>query len=373
MYTVMIIDDNNTELLVAKKALEKSYRIVDIDNPKAALQRLAKATIMPDLILLDVAMPGINGFDFIMRLKTSEKTKNIPVLFVSGDKENTTEMEAYRLGAVDFIRKPIIPDLLRKRMELQADVLEYKNQMNKYNTQLQQAASFQARNAMNLEYFIIGIITDLISQKDPYTGMHTICVSKYMEILLKEMLLSGVNYGIDPNDFELILLSSRLHDMGKIGVPDYVLSKTGKYTDQEFALMKAHTTMAAAAIQKYAYLLPNNKFLYYTFQMAKYHHERVDGNGYPDRLAGANIPILARILAVADVYDGLVAERSYKKAKTHEEAYNIITQGAGVQFDPQVVAAFQRVHTDIHDAAQTIEAQIQQNMVMSQQVMKQQT
>ncbi|MBO4890072.1 MAG: response regulator, partial [Lachnospiraceae bacterium] len=110
MYTIMIVDDNDTELLVAKKALEKQYSIIDINNPKTALQRLAKSTIMPDFILLDVAMPGINGFDFIMRLKTSEKTKNIPVLFLSGDKENTTEMEAYRLGGVDFIRKPIIPD-----------------------------------------------------------------------------------------------------------------------------------------------------------------------------------------------------------------------------------------------------------------------
>ena len=372
MYTIMIIDDNETELLVAKKALEKQYRIIDKDNAKAALQLLAKTTMMPDFILLDVAMPGINGFDFIMRLKTNEKMKNIPVIFLSGDKDTSTEMEAYRLGAVDFIRKPIIPDLLRKRLELQVNVLEYKSQMNSYNTQLQQAASFQARNAMNLEYFIIGIILDLISQKDPYTGKHCLCVSKYMEILLKEMLLSGINYGIDPNDFELILLSSRLHDMGKIGVPDEVLSKVGKYTDDEFIKMKSHTTMAAAAIQKYAYLLPNNKFLYYTYQMAKYHHERVDGNGYPDRLAGANIPILARILAVADVYDGLVAERSYKKAKTHEEAYNIITQGAGVQYDPQVVAAFQRVHMDLREASKAIEAQLKQNAAMSQQVMNQQ-
>ena len=372
MYTIMIIDDNETELLVAKKALEKQYRIIDKDNAKAALQLLAKTTMMPDFILLDVAMPGINGFDFIMRLKTNEKMKNIPVIFLSGDKDTSTEMEAYRLGAVDFIRKPIIPDLLRKRLELQVNVLEYKSQMNSYNSQLQQAASFQARNAMNLEYFIIGIILDLISQKDPYTGKHCLCVSKYMEILLKEMLLSGINYGIDPNDFELILLSSRLHDMGKIGVPDEVLSKVGKYTDEEFFKMKSHTTMAAVAIQKYAYLLPNNKFLYYTYQMAKYHHERVDGNGYPDRLAGANIPILARILAVADVYDGLVAERSYKKAKTHEEAYNIITQGAGVQYDPQVVAAFQRVHMDMREASKAIEAQLKQNAAMSQQVMNQQ-
>lgn len=372
MYTIMIVDDNETELLIAQKALEKQHRIIAINNSKAALQRLAKTTLMPDFIVLDVAMPGINGFDMIMRLKTSEKTKDIPVVFISGDKENSTEMEAYRLGAVDFIHKPIVPDLLRKRLELQTDLLDYKKQMGNYNSQLQQSVSIQARNAMNLEYFIIGIITDLIAEKDPYTGMHCICVSKYMEILLKEMLLSGVNYGIDPNDFELILLSSRLHDMGKIGVPDAVLSKVGKYTDEEFNKMKSHTTMAAGAIQKYAYLLPNNKFLYYTYTMARFHHERVDGNGYPDRLSGSNIPILARILAVADVYDGLVAERSYKKAKTHEEAYNIITQGAGVQFDPQVVAAFQRVHMDMQEATKAIKLQMQQNYATSQQAFAQQ-
>ena len=371
MYTVMIVDDNDTELLIAQKALEKNYRIIGMNNSKAALQRLAKSTVMPDLILLDVAMPNINGFDMIMRLRASDKTKNIPVIFLSGDKENATEMEAYRLGGVDFIRKPVMPELLKKRIDLQADLLDYKSQMNTYNSQLQQTATYQAKSAMNLEYFIIGIITELIAEKDPYTGMHTICVSKYMEILLKEMLLSGVNYGIDPNDFELILLSSRLHDMGKIGVPDYVLTKVGKYTDEEFLKMKSHTSMAARAIEKYSYLLPNSKFLYYTYQMAKYHHERVDGNGYPDRLSGGNIPILARILAVADVYDGLVAERSYKKAKTHEEAYNIITQGAGVQFDPQVVAAFQRVHMDIYEAKNVIAAQMQQNWAAGQQMMQQ--
>lgn len=372
MYTIMIVDDNETELVMAQKALEKQYRIITVNNSKAALQRLSKATLMPDIIVLDVAMPGINGFDMMYRLKASEKTKDIPVIFLSGDKENDTEMEAYRIGAVDFIRKPIVADLLRKRIEIQTDILDYKVQMGNYNMQLQQNVAMQARNAMNLEYFIIGIITDLIAEKDPYTGMHCICVSKYMEILLKEMLMSGVNYGIDPADFELILLSSRLHDMGKIGVPDAVLSKVGKYTDEEFSKMKSHTTMAANAIQKYAYMLPNSKFLYYTYTMARYHHERVDGNGYPDRLAGNNIPILARILAVADVYDALVSERSYKKAKTHEEAYNIITQGAGIQFDPQVVAAFQRVHKDLYDASQTIKIQMQQNLMASQQVINQQ-
>lgn len=364
MYSIMIVDDNETELVIAQKALEKEYQIISMNNSKQALARLAKATIMPDIMILDIAMPGINGFEMIMRMKTSEKMKDIPVIFLSGDKENSTELEAYRLGAVDFIRKPVVSQLLKKRVELQADLLEYKKSMNAYNTQLQQNVNVQAQNAYRLQYFIIGIITDLITEKDGYTGIHSISVSKYMGIILKEMLMSGINYGISSEDYELVLLSSQLHDMGKIGVPDSVLQKTGKYTDEEFTQMKNHTVYAANAIQKYAYLLPNSKFLNYTFQMARYHHERYDGQGYPDRLQGQNIPILARILSVADVYDALVSERSYRQAMSHEQAYNIITQGAGVQFDPQVVAAFQRVHMDIFEAHRQLSAQMAQHEAM---------
>lgn len=357
MYTIMVVDENENELVVAEKALEKDYQVTLMNNSKQALARLNKATIMPDLMILDIAMPGINGFDMIMRMKTNDKMKDIPVLFLSGDKENATELEAYRLGAVDFIRKPVVAQLLKKRVELQVNLLDTKKNMSAYNTQLQQNANAQAQNAYRLHYFIIGIITDLIASKDGYTGIHSVSVSRYMGILLKEMLLSGVNYGISSEDYELILLSAQLHDMGKIGVPDAVLQKTGKYTDEEFMQMKNHTVYAANAIQKYAYLLPGSKFITYTYQMARSHHERFDGKGYPDRLQGANIPILARILSVADVYDALVSKRSYKQPVTHEQAYNIITQGAGVQFDPQVVAAFQRVHTDIYEAHCQLTAQ----------------
>lgn len=354
MYTIMLVVDNETELLIAQRALEKTYRVVTIDNSKSALVRLSKTTSPPDLIIIDNEMPEIGGFDMLVRLKVNDKTKNIPVVLLSSDKENSTENEAYKLGAVDFIRTPVMPELLLRRISLQMEMLDYKKQMDSFNSQLQQNVNQQTKNAMNLEYFIIGIITDLIAEKNQAIGRHCVAVSKYMEILLSEMIRSGINYGIDPADFELILLSSRLHDMGKIGVPDSVLSKVGKYTDKEFEQMKSHTVLAANAIQKYSYLLPNSKFLYYTFTMARYHHERVDGNGYPDKLSGNNIPILARILAVADTYDGLVAERTYKKAKTHEEAYNIITQGAGVAYDPQVVAAFQRVHTQMEEASRNI-------------------
>ena len=360
MYTIMMVDDNEAELVLAQKTLQDDYQIIPMNSAKAALTRLAKASA-PDLIILDVAMPNINGLEMITRLKTSDKTKNVPVIFLSGDSGNSTELECYRLGAVDFIRKPVVPDLLRKRVEIQISLIEYKKTAEKQAQGLQQTAAYYAQNSMKLEYFIIGIITDLIAEKDPYTGMHNVGVSKFFEIILKEMLMSGINYGIDSSDFELIILSSRLHDMGKIGVPDSVLQKQGKFTDEEFVKMKMHTVMAANAIQKYSYLLPNSRFLTYTYQMARYHHERFDGQGYPDRLAGQNIPVLARILAVADVYEALTADRSYKKAMSHEQAYNIITQGAGVQFDPQVVAAFQRVHEDIARASMQLKTQVQMN------------
>lgn len=365
MHTIMIVDDNETEQLIAQKALEKDYSIIPMTNSKQALARLAKTTLMPDVIVLDIAMPGINGFEMIMRLKTSEKAKGIPVIFLSGDLDNSTELEAYRLGAVDFIRKPVVADLLRKRVELQTRLIEHQRQMDDYNQQLQQTAFFQTQNAMRLEYFIIGIITDLISEKDGYSGMHCLRVSKYMGILLKEMLLSGINFGISADDYEMIILCSQLHDMGKIGVPDSVLQKEGKYTDEEFVQMKNHTLLAANAIQKYAYLLPNSKFLNYTYQMARSHHEQYSGAGYPDGLQGNNIPILARILSVADVYDALVSERTYKKAFTHEQAYNIMTQGSGLQFDPQVVAAFQRVHMEFFEISQQNLKMLQQQQMQS--------
>lgn len=361
MYTIMMVDDDETELVLVQKTLQDYYQIIPMNNPKSALTRLAKATA-PDIIILDIEMPVINGLEMMTRIKTSEKTKDIPVIFISGNSDPSTELECYRLGAVDYIRKPVIPELLKKRIELQVELLDYKKKVEEQTTGLQNTANFYAQNAMRLEYFIIGIITELVSGKDQYTGTHNIGVTKYFEIILKEMLMSGINYGIDASDFELIILSSRLHDMGKIGVPDSVLKKQGKYTDEEFMMMKSHTVLAANAIQKYAYLLPNNKFLMYSYQLARFHHERFDGMGYPDRLAGPNIPILARILAVADVYEALTAERSYKKAMSHEQAYNIITQGAGVQFDPQVVAAFQRVHEDLAQASAQLKAQFAQNL-----------
>ena len=369
MYSVMILDNSEVELVMMQKALEKEYNVMPMNNSKQALARLTKANIMPDIMIIDVVLQGVSGFEVLTRLKTTEKMKDIRVIFISGDKDATTEVEAYRMGAEDFLRKPVNTQILKKHIETQVELLESKKQMGNYSGQLQQSMIAANQNTLKLEYFIIGVITDLITVKDTYAGMSSLAVSRYMGLILREMLMSGVNYGIEPGDFELIILSSQLHDMGKIGIPDSILQKTGKYTDEEFEMMKRHTILAANAIQRYSYLIPNSKFLNYTYQMARYHHERYDGGGYPDHLMGANIPLLARILSVADTYDALVSTRSYKQAKTHEQAYNIITQAAGLQFDPTVVSAFQRTHMEIYEMSrqlEMLEAQHRQQQMSAQ-------
>ncbi|MCR4924110.1 MAG: HD domain-containing protein [Lachnospiraceae bacterium] len=360
MHSLMIVDSNDTELMAIQRAFEQTCSVITMNNGKSALGRLNKSTVMPDLMIIDLEVVGISAFEMMGRIKGNDKMKDISIVIISGDKESSTELEAYRLGASDFIHKPVNVTLLKKRVELQLEVLGYKKQVQSHVNQLQQNVNFHAQNSLRLEYFLIGIITDLISVKDGFTGMHSVSVSKYMGIILRDMMMSGINYGIAPEDYELILLAAQLHDMGKIGVPDSVLRKEGKYTDEEFRQMKNHTIYASNAIEKYAYLLPNNKFIVYTYQMARYHHERFDGNGYPDGLSGQNIPFLARVLAVADVYDALTAKRSYKQATTHEQAYNIISQGAGIQFDPQVVSAFQRAQADIFETAKQMMAQTMQ-------------
>lgn len=358
MSTIMLVDSSEIEMKLMQKSLEKDYSLIPMSNAKQALGRLAKASVVPEMMVIDLEHSGAGGgFSLLSSVKMHEKLKGIRVVLLSADKEGATEMEGYRLGASEVVFKPINASILKRRIDIQMEMLSNKRQLDNYVSQLQKNVTFHAQNSLRLEYFLIGMITDLLSKKDGFTGTHCVSVSRYMGILLQDILMSGINYGIPSEDYEIIVLSAQLHDMGKMGVPDSVLMKEGKYTDEEFRAMKNHPVYAADAIQKYSYLLPDNKFVIYMYQMARYHHERWDGNGYPDRLAGYNIPVLARILAVADVYDALTANRSYKQAKTHEQACTILLQGAGTQFDPAVVQSFQRSHMLFYDMARQIQAQ----------------
>lgn len=364
MHSVMVIDDSNTELALVQKALEGDYRIIVEQGGYAALEYIDKAKVMPSLILLDIDMPVMNGFEVFSQLCMIDKIKGTPVIFVSGNHDNATELEAYSLGAVDFIHKPYMAEILKKKVALHIGIIddkkkiqgrnqslqEFNEQLQEYSDQLEEETKASKAEVHRLEFLVIGMITDLITKKDGYSGIHCKRVSKYMEILLRKMHeLKMIK--IPQEDVELILMASQLHDMGKIGVPDNILAKVGKYTPEEFDIMKKHTVYASDSIQKFAYLVPNSKFLSYTYQMARSHHEQWCGKGYPDGLMGPAIPQLARVLSVCDVYDALVSERTYKKAFTHEQACSVINQGVGIQFDPQIVQVFNSCQNEFFAAS----------------------
>ncbi len=367
MYTVMLVDASELELKLMQKALERDYIVLTMNTAKQALGRLNMSNVLPDVIVADAELSHGGGFSFVNGLKNNPKYKEISVIMISGGRDDASEAEGYNMGISDFIYKPLSGTILKHKIDILVELEGNKKQLNNYISQLQQNVNFHAQNSLKLEYFLIGMITDLLSKKDGFTGTHCVSVSRYMGLLLQDMLMSGVNYGVPKEDYEIIVLSAQLHDMGKMGVPDSVLMKEGKYTDEEFQAMKNHPVYASDAIQKYSYLLPNNKFVIYMYQMARYHHERFDGNGYPDRLSGYNIPFLARVLAVADVYDALTAKRSYKQAMSHDQACNIIMQGAGTQFDPQVVNTFSRVHRMFYETSLQVQQQLLQQAVQMNQ------
>ncbi len=362
MHTIMLIDDDQTQLIMYQKALDSGYRTLAMERGKNALEYLKKANKLPSLIVLDVDMPVMNGFEVFSQLISNKDTKAIPVIFVSGNNDPSTEMEAYALGAVDYMIKPVSADILKRKVDLQInmldrrkklnsenkELLDYNEQLQDYNNELQAAANQSIQNILYLEYFLTGIVTDLLAKKDGFSAIHSKRVARFMDILVKQMIIMG-KLSLKPEDLDTVKLATQLFDMGKIGLPDYLLVKEGKYTQQEFETMQKHTIFASEAVQKYAYLLPQSNFVIFSYQICRSHHEKWNGTGYPDHLAGANIPVLARLVSLCDIYDALVSERAYKKAMTHEQAYMILNQSSGVQLDPDVVEAFNAIHTRFYE------------------------
>lgn len=344
MYKIMIIDDNITNLSIAKGGLESNYAILPATSGEQALKLLERMKDLPNLILLDIDMPGLNGFSVISKLKTDSKVKDIPVIFLTAQDDSASELEGLSLGAVDYIKKPFSIPLLKKRLELHLQIIEQNKSLEEYNNNLEVMVTKKTKTVLELQYAIISTVSDLIGKRDGYTGEHVTRVQRYMEILTHEMISRGYGENISKYDVDIISLTSKIHDIGKISIPDRVLQNSNKLEANEFEYMKMHTTIGAEAIEKAMKLTEENDFLKYALQMAKSHHERWDGTGYPEGIGGEKIPLVARILAVVDVYDALTSKRQYKEAMSHEEAVKMIIMGNGTQFDPKIIKVFSEVH-----------------------------
>jgi len=338
---IILVDDNPTNLLAGINVLSEKYSVSTAPSAEKLFSLLENDK--PDLILLDVDMPEMNGYETIKLLKAREETKNIPVIFLTGKTESDDELEGLSLGAIDYITKPFQPALLLKRIEVHLLVKKQTIELKNFNENLQKMVEEKTQDILELQDVLLKTMAEMVEYRDDITGGHIDRTRRGMQILLEEIERSGL-YREETKDWDInqLLQPCELHDVGKISIGDNILKKPGKLNDEEFEEMKKHTVFGEEIINKIQSMTKESDFLKYARIFAISHHERWDGLGYPAGLKENDIPLLGRIMAIADVYDALISVRPYKEAFSHEEAVAIIMKGSGTQFDPLLVDVFTR-------------------------------
>lgn len=333
---ILIVDDTPVNINLLGESLQDNYDLLVATNGHDAI-RLAQESPTPDLILLDIMMPGLDGYEVCKRLKKSVLTAKIPVIFVTAMGENENEAKGFEVGGVDYITKPISPIIVRARVQTHLALYDQ-------NRELEKKAVERTREIVHTQEVTIYGMAVLAETRDNETGKHIMRTQHYVKALA-EHLVEGGKYRdyLDASRINLLYKSAPLHDIGKVGIADSILLKPGKLTDEEFTEMKKHTTYGRDAIVKSEQALGGKStttFLTLAREIAYSHHEKWDGAGYPEGLCGDDIPLSGRLMAVADVYDALISKRVYKDAFSHEKAVSIISEGRGTHFDPDLVDAF---------------------------------
>jgi putative two-component system response regulator len=339
MKIIFVVDDSLTSLTIAKNALKGHYRFLPMKSARQMFVVLSEVT--PDLILLDIEMPEMDGFEALMRLKQSRSHANIPVIFLTANPAPAIEAHCLEMGAVDFITKPFSAPVLLNRIKIHLDI----------------DALVRERTAQikRLQDGIVTVLADIVEERDMETGGHNDRTAEYIKILIQAMRERGVYAGeINEWVLETVIPSARLHDMGKIHVIDSVLNKQGKLDESEYEKMKFHTVEGARIIDRMIEHTGEGAFLRSAKLFAEYHHERWDGAGYPHGLKGEDIPLQGRIMAVVDVYDALVSRRAYKKAFKDEDAVQIIAAESGRHFDPKIVKVFLDIQAQVKEARESL-------------------
>jgi putative two-component system response regulator len=330
--TIFVVDDNSTNLTATENILAERYRVVALYSAEKMFGVMER--VKPDLILLDIEMPEMSGFEALRRIKSDAAHAGIPVIFLTWHNDPDNETRGLELGAVDFIMKPYSEAVLLNRIKLQLHIDEL---ICKRTEKLAE----QAKQLMRLKSGIVYTMANMVENRDKNTGGHIDRTARYTELFLDAMRASGV-YASEIADWNLELVASaaRLHDVGKITISDAILNKPGALTDEEFMVMQTHSEAGARIIDEAIKQTGNAEFLQSAKIIAAYHHERWNGSGYPFALKGEEIPLQGRIMAIVDVYDALVTERPYKNAFTHEKAIAIIAEESGKHFDPLLTDLF---------------------------------
>ncbi|MBI1317609.1 MAG: response regulator [Candidatus Hydrogenedens sp.] len=333
---ILIVDDTPANIHVLMEALKDTYAITAATSGAKALD-IARGETPPDIILLDIMMPEMDGYEVCRQLKEDVRTERIPVIFITALTEEDDEARGLDLGAVDFVTKPFRPGIVKSRVRNHIE-------LKRHRDNLQCLVNEQVEEIADSHIATIFAMSKLAESRDDDTGKHLERTQIYCRMLAEQLAkLEELKPIIDSRYIETIFHASPLHDIGKVAVPDAVLCKPGKLTDDEFAIMKTHTMRGAETLFLVAKRYPSNEFINMGLDIARWHHEKWAGGGYPDGISGREIPLCARIMAVSDVYDALTSKRCYKEAMPHDKAASILRKDAGTHFDPMVVEAFEAI------------------------------
>lgn len=344
---ILIVDDLESNRSILKDWVSiLGHQHMEAENGKIALKLIEEQH--PDLILLDIMMPEMNGFEMLQHLKKAPDLKHIPILLISASNESDNIVRGIEEGADDYLVKPFKPAILKARIKscLEKKHLYdmekvYLEQIKNNNLNLQKIVEEQIEEIMEGQNAMTFAMCKMAESRDSETGDHLDRMREYCKILAIELRkLPKYSEVIDDGFIDTLYKSSPLHDIGKIGIPDNILKKPGKLSQSEFEIMKEHAGMGLISIQAVYQKYPKNKILHMGAEIAGQHHEKWDGSGYPNALAGTEISLAARILALCDVYDALTSKRPYKEPFTHEVSKKIILEGEGKHFDPDIVKAF---------------------------------
>jgi putative two-component system response regulator len=342
--TVLVVDDSPENLELMGGLLGDLYRVKVANSGSRAL-KILEGELLPDLILLDVMMPEMSGWDVCRVIQSTKRLAHIAVIFLTAKTSPDDEKLGFDLGAVDYISKPINPATLLARVKTHLSLKRMSDVLRNRNLVLKDEIDKGVQEIRAIQETTIHAMASLAETRDNETGNHIRRTQNYVKTLAQTLSKHPrfAHYLTD-EQIEMLYLSAPLHDIGKVGIPDHILLKPGRLDAAEFEIMKTHTTLGYQSILSASERLSaGSSFLTCAMEIALSHQEKWDGSGYPQGLSGDAIPISARLMAVADVYDALISERYYKKAFSHESAVGIILEGRGSHFDPDVVDAFQRI------------------------------
>lgn len=355
MGLVLVVDDLIENTMVLKGFIKPlGFDVIVAQSGEEALEKIEAQP--PDIILLDLMMPGMSGFDVTERLKENPDTRHIPIIIITGLSDPDANVKAIKAGADDFLIKPFDRILLEARVRASFKTKRLQDEILQHRRELEVRVRERTRQVELTREVALFSLARLAESRDAETGDHLERIRCYVRIIAEEMAGWGrFDSQMTGHFVEEIYLSSPLHDIGKVGIPDRILLKPGPLTDAEFAIMKTHSLIGGDALRDADYEAGQNSFLAMGRDIAYYHHERWDGKGYPNGLKGGDIPFAARIVTLADVYDALTSRRPYKEAFSHERAREIILAGADKQFDPDVVEAFLRREKDFIKVRKTFQ------------------